>query len=165
MPYNRNAYVWPALLRGNEFNLEEFRPELAGHKQSIVVGIIGDPVEDIDFFVPVLWRQESFHIIEGLAYVVLFTEDGQVDEIVRLGEHHSGENFYCRIPEGAYHSVLVASDWLVFHETTKGPFRREDSAFAPWAPAEEDTGAMRKFLDTLWDQTGVDVDPNRTEIE
>jgi hypothetical protein len=29
------------------------------------------------------------------------------------------------------------SEFVVFHETTNGPFRREDMQFAVWAPGED----------------------------
>ena len=78
-----------------------------------------------------LGKDESIHVVEGSALLVSFTEEGEVSATVQLGQ--SGV-FYCRLPSGIYHTLLIDSDWLVFHETTLGPFDRSQTVFAPWAP-------------------------------
>ena len=82
-------------------------------------------------------KNESFHMIEGLVDIVLFNEQGEINELVRVGGDRSSEPFYFRIREGVYHTVLIASDWIVFHETTSGPFDRAGTQFATWAPEED----------------------------
>lgn len=100
-------------------------------------------------------KSESFHIIEGAADLIFFDEEGQVTEVVQLGEHSSGKAFYYRIAEPLYHSVIVTSDIFVFHETTKGPFiqsNRTDIVFASWAPDESDNEAAKTYMNKLMDQ-------------
>lgn len=83
-------------------------------------------------------KSESFHIIEGSLDVVIFFDDGTIREIINMGEPHNGEKpFYYRISEVMFHTVLPTSEMVVFHETTNGPFRREEMVFAEWAPAED----------------------------
>lgn len=96
-----------------------------------------------------LGKSESAHIIEGLVYVVVFTEEGRIKDIIKMGDYGSGENFYYRISSGIYHSLFIVSDWLVFLETTKGPFKKEDTAFALWAPADDDCDGTKIFLEEL----------------
>ena len=83
-------------------------------------------------------KSESFHVIEGLLLVVVFDDDGSKIEEIPMGDMHSGQTFYYRLPESLYHTVIPQQDFVVFHEVTKGPFERTDTVFAPWAPAEDD---------------------------
>lgn len=95
-------------------------------------------------------KPESVHVFEGAADLVFLTDDGDVQDVVCLGDYASGRVVYCRISEG-YHTLLIRSDVFVFHESTTGPFRREDTLFAPWSPQEEsvdDVADYRAALET-----------------
>lgn len=98
-------------------------------------------------------KSESFHMIEGELDVVIFTEDGGIREVISMaapGEKNSGRPFYYRLSDSYFHTVIPVSEVVVFHETTNGPFRREDTDFAAWAPAESDPpAAQAAFLDGL----------------
>lgn len=94
-------------------------------------------------------KSESFHIIKGFADVIFFNEMGNIAEVIPMGNYSSGRKFYHRISDPYYHTLLITSDFLIFHETTKGPFRRSDTVFAPWAPDEHDTTGQRTFMDQL----------------
>ena len=83
-----------------------------------------------------LQKLESFHLIAGAADLILFDEQGAVSEVIPLGDYASGSPFYCRIPSACYHSLVIRSERLIFHETTTGPFRPEETLFAPWSPPE-----------------------------
>jgi cupin fold WbuC family metalloprotein len=91
-------------------------------------------------------KAESTHVIEGCANAVLFEDDGTVREVVRLGEPGSGRSFYFRIDEPVFHTLLIESDFLVFHEVTSGPFVREDTVVAPWAPDQADAAAWQERI-------------------
>jgi len=80
-----------------------------------------------------LGRDESIHVVEGSALLITFSEDGGVAETVRLGQNG---DIYCRLPGDVFHTLLIESDWFVFHETTLGPFIPLNTVFAPWAPKE-----------------------------
>lgn len=96
-----------------------------------------------------LHKPESFHVIEGTAIVMFFDEAGKEAEIIRIGEPASGDTFYFRNDDPRYHTQIVTSDFLVFHETTKGPFDRADTVFAPWSPEENDVVAVKAFMERL----------------
>jgi hypothetical protein len=72
-----------------------------------------------------------------------------VREVVPIGEPHSGRTFYYRLAAPWYHTLLVSSEFLVFHEVTNGPFRREETVLAPWAPAEGDLAAVAAFQERI----------------
>jgi cupin fold WbuC family metalloprotein len=91
-------------------------------------------------------KSESFHVIEGEADVVLFDDEGKVKEVIEMGPFGSGKCFFYRLNRSAYHTLVIQTHHFVFHETTNGPFRREDTVFAPWAPAEDDAEGVEKFM-------------------
>ena len=92
-----------------------------------------------------LEKDESIHVIEGSAVLVGFSEDGRKTNVVRIGD---GGSIYCRIPSDIYHTLLINSDWLVFHESTTGPFDRSRTKVAPWAPSGGDPES-RQFIENL----------------
>ena len=96
-----------------------------------------------------LQKSESFHIIEGSAMVVLFEDNGSIKEIIEMGEYNSGKNFYYRLNGSSYHTVIITSPYLIFHETTKGPFDRNETIFALWSPDEDKPEEGRAFLHNL----------------
>ena len=89
-------------------------------------------------------KSESFHIIEGALEVVLFFDDGRIREVISMGQPHNNKSFYYRLSKSMFHTVLPTSEIVVFHETTNGPFRREDLVLAKWAPHEDDPYELRR---------------------
>jgi len=94
-------------------------------------------------------KSESFHIIEGKLAVIIFNEDGSIAEVIKMTEPQSNGFFYYRLSASYFHTVIPLSDFVVFHETTNGPFKREDTLFPAWAPPEEDSEASKRFLQNI----------------
>ncbi len=94
-------------------------------------------------------KSESFHIIEGNLAVTLFDDYGSIVDTVFMGEYSSGRQFYYRLVKDYFHSVVVLSGFVIFHETTNGPFNSEDTVYASWAPEENDEGAKEKYMDSI----------------
>jgi cupin fold WbuC family metalloprotein len=90
-------------------------------------------------------KSESTHIIEGLVDVILFNEDSKIDRVISMGDYASGKTFYYRLAEPIFHMLIIRSDFLIFHETTNGPFECADTFFAPWAPSYSDDLGAAKF--------------------
>jgi cupin fold WbuC family metalloprotein len=76
---------------------------------------------------------ESFHLIEGRADIVLFSEEGKIEEVVKLGNEFC---FYYRLNVPLYHTLIIHSPVLVIHEITNGPFDGTCD-FAQFAPLED----------------------------
>jgi cupin fold WbuC family metalloprotein len=93
-------------------------------------------------------KSESFHVIEGEADIILFSDDGKIEQVVPMGPPDSGKAFYYRVSAPLYHTVLVRSDVFIFQETTKGPWDRAESEEAPWAPPE-DSAELADYLGKL----------------
>jgi cupin fold WbuC family metalloprotein len=94
-------------------------------------------------------KSESFHIIEGLLTVFLFSDEGVVVKVIPMGGIGSGRVFYYRLSASFYHTVWPESEFVVFHEVTNGPFDRKDTINASWAPAEDDLAGQPRFTGSL----------------
>jgi cupin fold WbuC family metalloprotein len=92
---------------------------------------------------------ESFHIIEGEVDIAVLDNEGSVIDVVELGAPGSGRNFYYRIPEHVFHTLLIRTEVLVVHEVTMGPFERERTVLADFAPAEDERDRVRQYLDYI----------------
>jgi len=88
---------------------------------------------------------ESFHLVEGRADVVILNDNGEIMDVVKLGIDN---NFFYRLSDPHYHTLLIHSPILVIHEITNGPFNPADSDFAPFAPAE-DTKETIEYITAL----------------
>lgn len=93
------------------------------------------------------WRKsETFIVLEGEADALLFDEDGGVARTLPMGPYGSGRLFFYRMPEGVFHGLIFRTEWMVFLETTAGPFDPTRSEGAPWAPDESDQAAGHAWL-------------------
>lgn len=103
------------------------------------------------YFIPEkhIVKSESYHIIEGSADVVVFDEAGSLVTVVQLGTPLSGLPFYYRMFDHLYHTLIIRSPYLIYHETATGPFSKADTVIAPWAPAEGDLVGKKLFMENL----------------
>ena len=93
-----------------------------------------------------LGKSESFHIIEGEVDVVMFDDQGAIVDIIELGDAASQRNFYYRLSESAFHTLLIRTDFLVVHEVTNGPFLRDKTVLATFAPPEERVADAKAYV-------------------
>lgn len=103
-----------------------------------------------------LEKTESMAILEGEVDVVLFNENGSIRQVIPMGTPDSGKVFYQRLSDSIYHTLIIRTDFLVFHETTEGPFLRGNTIFPEWAPTEHDEAAKEFVvkIDSLINKTG-----------
>ena len=95
----------------------------------------------------------SFHIIEGEADIILFHDDGTIDQVITMGDKASGRKFFYRLTSSPYYTKIIHSDMLVFHETISGPFRIDETMLAPWSPKETDINAVSNYMALLSSHT------------
>lgn len=96
-----------------------------------------------------LAKAESFHVIEGTCDVVIFDDAGTAIEVIQMGPYASGRTFYYRLSEPRYHTLLISSDFVAFHESGSGPFRSTDTVCPAWAPEEQDLAGRTTFVARL----------------
>ncbi|MBV8479482.1 MAG: WbuC family cupin fold metalloprotein [Actinobacteria bacterium] len=90
-------------------------------------------------------KSESVHVVEGEADALFFDEDGAVVDAIALGPYGSGRRFFYRLEEPVFHTLLINSEFFVMHEVTNGPFKREETTFASWAPGAADHEGAAAF--------------------
>ena len=79
-------------------------------------------------------KSESYHIMDGEMLLVYFSDDGQINNFVKLSHQ---DTFVARVDSDQYHGVIALSEYIIFHETRIGPFHRNsDSVFATWADSD-----------------------------
>lgn len=81
-------------------------------------------------------KVESFHIIEGIVDVVVFDDFGTIVDVIELGDVTTGKNFYYRLSDSMFHTLIIHSDFLIVHEVTNGPFVANETILASFAPPE-----------------------------
>ena len=91
-------------------------------------------------------RTESMLILMGEVDYILFDDTGLITSVARMGDFNSGEVFYNSLRQETYHTLLIRSEWLVFLETTKGPFDRSDTVFPSWCPEQSDTSGVGEYM-------------------
>ncbi len=94
-------------------------------------------------------KNESLHIIEGLLDVVLFSEIGDVNQVIHMGERTTGFVFYYKLLSSRFHTVIPVSDMVVFHETTNGPYLRSETLYADWAPSYKSPQVGLTYINEL----------------
>jgi cupin fold WbuC family metalloprotein len=94
-------------------------------------------------------KGETLTIIEGACDTLLFDESGAVTSTIAMSPASEGGSFFYRMPERLFHTLIFRSEWLVFLETTVGPFDREKTELAAWAPPESDAAAGHAWLADL----------------
>jgi cupin fold WbuC family metalloprotein len=94
-------------------------------------------------------KGETLTIIEGTSDTLLFDEAGAVTNVIPMSPASEGGSFFYRMPERLFHTLIFRSEWLVFLETTVGPFDRDKTELAAWAPPESDAAAGHAYLASL----------------
>lgn len=96
-------------------------------------------------------KTESFHIMEGELNVFIFDDVGKITRKIEMGSYHSSKSFYYRLASPHFHTVLPASEFVVFHEVTNGPFIRSETLFADWSPEGHQTSSVERYKQYLND--------------
>lgn len=91
-------------------------------------------------------KKETFSVVEGKCSALLFNESGQVDRVISMSTCDAEKIFFYRMPANVFHSCLIHSEWLVFIETTIGPYQENLTEHASWAPARDEQIEGNSFL-------------------
>jgi cupin fold WbuC family metalloprotein len=94
-------------------------------------------------------KDESVFVLQGRADFVFFDEQGEIKQVVRMGDRSTGLAYYCRVPAGVFHTILIRSERILLFEGTPGPFDPSDTAYADWAPAETDASGVAAYREDL----------------
>jgi hypothetical protein len=59
------------------------------------------------------------------------------------------QTFLYRLNVEQWHCLVPLTDFVIIHETTTGPFKKDESDFPDWASDEKDKPAIRKFIQKI----------------
>jgi len=93
-------------------------------------------------------RLESFHLISGEIYLIIFNDKGKPTKVIEMGDYSTGKIFYYRMYKSCFHTLIIKKDAL-FHEVTSGPFKKKDTIFSDWSPDEKNKKKVKKFINNL----------------
>ncbi|MGY3605915.1 MULTISPECIES: WbuC family cupin fold metalloprotein [unclassified Bradyrhizobium] len=94
-------------------------------------------------------KVETLTIVEGSCDALLFDETGRVTQAIPMSAPPGDGCFFYRMPDGIFHTLVFRSEWLVFLETTIGPFDPALTEQAAWAPPETSPEAGYAYLSSL----------------
>lgn len=88
-------------------------------------------------------KSESFLVLEGVADVILFDDQGSVTARYELGSGAPESRVWgVDLPPGVWHTILPRTERVVCFEVKPGPWiPATDKEFADWAPGENEPGA------------------------
>jgi cupin fold WbuC family metalloprotein len=89
---------------------------------------------------------ESMLVIDGEVDYIMFDDNGNIDNVIQMGDFESTQPFYQTIRKDKFHTLMIKSEWLVFLEVTQGPFKRESTIFAEWSPRENEGKKVKEFM-------------------
>jgi|TARA_B100000315_G_scaffold124342_1_gene114322 cupin fold WbuC family metalloprotein len=92
---------------------------------------------------------ESLLVLEGCADAVFFNEEGKISNVVPLGEYSSGLQFYYRMDDPIYHTLIIKTKYFIFKEVTQGPLNKRDTIIASWAPQESNKTDAAEYMEKL----------------
>lgn len=92
---------------------------------------------------------ESFHMIEGELKIVIFEDNGDIQRVIELAPYKSSKAFFYRLPPDKFHTVILETQTVVFHEVVQGPFKPEKTIYAPWAPEESSKNDALLYVQSL----------------
>lgn len=90
-------------------------------------------------------RTESVHLIKGRVDIIIFNKKGNISDIIKMGNYQSGNIFYYRMNNELTHTLVIKSPYIIFHETSLGPFKKKNTKFASWSPVKKNSN----FLNSL----------------
>lgn len=90
-------------------------------------------------------KDESVFVLSGSADFIFFDDDGRVTQVVEMGDVASGKPYFCRVPAGIYHTLVIRSPEIILFEATPGPFNPAETAYADWGPLETDVLGVSRY--------------------
>ena len=89
-------------------------------------------------------RTESVHLIKGKVDIVISIKRNIID-LIKMGNYQSGDVFYYRMNNELIHTLIIKSAYIIFHETSLGPFKRKNTKFTKWSPINKNS----RYLSSL----------------
>ena len=93
-------------------------------------------------------NEESILVIKGYADIIIFKNNGDIKNIINLGDFSTNKIFFYKFRKNTIHLLIVKSKYFYFKEVTKGPFKKKNMSKPLWCPTENKK-EISKFLKIL----------------
>ena len=93
---------------------------------------------------------KSFLVLDGAMVVVMYRDEGTINDHVHLGEFGSNAPFLLRLEEPVFHTIVPISNTVIFLETIKGPHM--ETRYATFAPPPKDIFQVEKYMTRLMEE-------------
>jgi cupin fold WbuC family metalloprotein len=77
-------------------------------------------------------KNESILVLEGIALVKVYDNQGNIKKIFKIGDYTTKYPFFYKMKKNTYHSFNFLTKFFIFKETTQGPFNKNETIFAKW---------------------------------
>ena len=101
------------------------------------------------------YSDKSFIVLEGKMAIVVYKENGEINNHIYLSKYDSSSAFMLRLNEPMFHTVVPISETVTFLETIKGP--HIETCYAPFAPSPKNASQAEKYLAWLMREIGVNL--------
>lgn len=88
-------------------------------------------------------RQKSYVVLEGRLRVIFFDEAGAV---IRRLDLDAAAQPVARFDAGVWHTMTAMSESALYLETILGPFDRNGTDWAPWAPGRSPRPEIEAYM-------------------
>ena len=93
---------------------------------------------------------KSFLVLDGAMVVVMYRDEGTINDHVHLGEFGSNTPFLLRLEEPVFHTIVPISKTVIFLETIKGPHM--ETRYATFAPPPKDIFQVERYMTRLMEE-------------
>lgn len=90
-------------------------------------------------------KVESFHVICGAFMAIVFDDFGNVTKRYKLDK----QSPFFRINAGVYHTLIPIEDCSIIHEVTNGPFFKNQTINAQFAPKSQKLETLLEYQNQL----------------
>jgi cupin fold WbuC family metalloprotein len=97
---------------------------------------------------------KSFLVLDGEMIVVLFNNEGEISNYVKLGVSKGASDFLLRLDDPVFHTVVPVTTTVTFLETVKGPHTQ--THYAPFAPLPNNSFESEKYIMWLMEKMAIE---------
>lgn len=92
-------------------------------------------------------KSESCHIMRGALAFIVFNDDGSIAQSSIVDKNNV---FVFRCASDLWHTVIPISEYVVYHESKRGPYlQQDDSVFPNWAPHHSEIPDSLNYMENL----------------
>ena len=81
-------------------------------------------------------KPETISVLEGKLKLFMFDDEGTIKKTLYMEGTSNRYPSIIRMSSGPWYTYIPLTEFIVIHEVTSGPFRKDDTIFPNWGPEE-----------------------------